>query len=184
MTSRAFGAGLPQSYPFKLQQLMAARYATQAFVMENEGKSNETAAEGVTRLPAVLKANNPDVVILLHGVNDVTFLGQSGVSRVAGYLDTMAKEARFAGARVILCTLPPQRAGGFRAGDPAVIANYNQWVRDIARGEGAFVADFARELGDLNLIGIDGVHPTEAGYARMAQILLDVIRSQFEVTTP
>jgi lysophospholipase L1-like esterase len=179
---RAMSAGLPQSYPFKLQQLLAARYTAQTLVMENEGKANEAAADAVARLPGILRATAPEVVILMHGVNDVTFLGQSGVTRVTGYLNTMARDARFAGARVILCTLPPQRPGGFRAGEPAVIANFNQALRDLARGEGAILADFARDVRDLNLIGVDGLHPTESGYARMAQILFDLVRSQFEIT--
>ena len=46
------------------------------------------------------------------------FFGLGSVSRVAGYVNTMARDARFAGAEVVLCTLPPNRPGGFRAIDP------------------------------------------------------------------
>jgi len=49
----------------------------------NEGLPGESAADGLSRLRGVLRATSPEVVILLHGVNDVTFLGLAGVSRVA-----------------------------------------------------------------------------------------------------
>ena len=175
------GAGVPQSYPFKLQQLLTTRYTRQSVVVENEGRPGEAAADAVRRLPTALRATSPELVILLHGVNDVAVQGAASVARVAGYVNTMARDARFAGVQVVLCTLPPQRPGGFRAGDPAAIASYNQALREIARGEGAILVDFARDLGDLNFVGIDGLHLTEAAYTRMAQLLFDVIRSRFEL---
>jgi len=177
-------AGLPQSYPYKFLERLQARYAAQTFVVENEGKPAETAADGRLRLPPILRNLGPEVVVLLEGVNDVSFLPVSGVSQVAGYVNTMARDSRFAGAQVIICTLPPQRAGGFRAADPAVIRAFNQALRDVARGEGATLVDFANEFGDLSLIGSDGLHPTEAGYTRMADILFDTVRRTFEAPSP
>jgi len=175
-------AGLPQSYPFKLKELLSGRYTEQSFTMVNEGKPAEAAEDGVLRLPALLRAVAPEVVILLHGVNDITFQGQSGVNRTIGFLNTMARDARFSGAHVILCTLLPQRPSGSHAANPAVLTNYNQRVRDLARGEGALLIDFETDFGDLSLIGRDGLHPTEAGYSRMAQMVFDLLRQRFEVT--
>ena len=109
------GAGLPQSYPFKLLDLLHARYRTQTFVVENEGRPGEAASGGVRRLPEVLRAVGPEVVILMHGVNDITVLGRPAIGQTAAFLNTMARDARLAGARVVLCTLPPQRASGSRA---------------------------------------------------------------------
>jgi lysophospholipase L1-like esterase len=34
---------------------------------------------------------------------------------------------------------------------------------------------------DLSLIGADGLHPTEDGYVRMAQILFDALRQRYEL---
>ena len=182
--TRVMSAGLAQSYPFKFLERLQARYTNQTFVVENEGKPAETAADGMVRLPPILRSLAPEIVVLLEGVNDISFLEQRRVTQVAGYVNTMAHDARFAGAQVIICTLPPQRAGGLRAADPATVSSYNQALRDVARGEAATLVDFANDFGDLSLIGADGLHPTEAGYSRMADILFDTVRRTFEMPLP
>jgi len=178
------GAGLPESYPFKLRALLEGRYTADTFTIENEGRPAELAQSGALRLPGVLAANNPEVVILLHGVNDIVVFGASAVTRTAGYLETMARDARSAGAEVVLCTLPPERQSGFRAGDPTALALYNDAIRQIAAREGATLVDFARNFGDLRLIGTDGLHPTEDGYTRMAQLLFEALRARYEIASP
>ena len=64
-----------------------------------------------------------------------------------------------------------------------MIASYNTALRDVARGEGALLVDFERDV-DVSLIGLDGLHPTEAGYARMADVLFEAIRRRYELSTP
>jgi lysophospholipase L1-like esterase len=171
-------AGLPESYPFKLQSSLTGRYPSQVFDILNEGKPGEAAFDGMRRFPEVRRAFAPEVVILLHGVNDVTFLG-GGSRRVAEYVNAMAREARLGGSEVMVCTYPPQRPGGFRAAEPGVMTAYNDALRDVARGEGAILVDFEREVG-LGVIGFDGVHPTDAGYDRMAAVLFDLLRARYE----
>jgi lysophospholipase L1-like esterase len=175
------GAGLPTSYPFKLQALLTARYRDQATEVFNEGKGGEAAEDGVLRFPGALQADGPEVVILLHGVNDVSFADARAIPRVAGYVQTMAHEARQRGADVFICTEPPHRAGGLRAADPALISAYNRALRDVATAEGDQLVDFETTV-DISLIGTDGLHPTEDGYARMAQILFEALRQRYELT--
>ena len=182
--TRVMSAGLPQSYPYKFLERLQGRYTNQTFVVENEGKPAETAAAGVVRLPPILRSLAPEIVVLLEGVNDITFLEQRSVTQIAGYVNTMAHDARFAGAQVIICALPPQRPGGLRAAEPALVSSYNQALRDVARGEAATLLDLANDFGDLSLIGADGLHPTEAGYARIADLLFDTVRRTFETPVP
>jgi len=156
------------------------RYTDQAIEMFNEGKGGEAAEDGVLRFPGAMQADAPEVVILLHGVNDVSFGGARSIPRVAGYVQSMARDARQRGADVIICTEPPHRAGGSRAADPALISAYNRALRDVAIAEGAQLVDFEAMV-DLGLIGSDGLHPTEDGYARMAQILFDTLRHRYEL---
>lgn len=181
LTFGTLSAGLPQSYPFKLQTLLAARYTSQVLTIENEGKPGEAAVDGVLRFPSVLRATTPEVVILMHGVNDLSVLGPAAVNRVADYVNRMASDARNAGDTVFICTLPLHRKGGSHALDEATITAYNRVLRDVARGEGATVIDFEREV-DIRLVGADGLHLTEAGYGRMADVLFAAIRTRFEIT--
>ena len=169
-----------QSYPFKLEALLRASYPDQFFSVVNAGKPGEPAEDAVLRLPGLLQAESPEMVILLHGLNDITFFGQGSVSRTLGHVETLVHQAKSGGAQVMLCTQLPQRAEGFRAADPRVLASFNDGIRQLALREGVFLIDLSRDFGDLGLIGIDGVHPTEAGYDRMAEMLLHALRSRFE----
>jgi lysophospholipase L1-like esterase len=64
-----------------------------------------------------------------------------------------------------------------------VITEYNAWVRSLARGEGAVLVDlYAGMITDVpRYIGVDGLHPTEAGYERIAELVFAAIRQAFEV---
>jgi lysophospholipase L1-like esterase len=65
----------------------------------------------------------------------------------------------------------------------ALLQTYNSRVQAVARGEGALLVDvYSALVTDLNAyIGIDGLHPTEAGYRRMAALFADAIRGEFEL---
>jgi lysophospholipase L1-like esterase len=82
---------------------------------------------------------------------------------------------------VILATEPPSRPG-FRAVSTQFITAYNDRLRLIAAAEGALLVDlYAGMAGDVTrYIGVDGLHPNEAGYARMAELILQVIRENLE----
>ena len=171
--------GPPSSYPALLQGLLSTRYQGQTIVVHNGGRAGERAAFAIDRLTEWLLTASPNVVILLDGVNDI--LSSGAVGGLAGLtaLRSMLLMAKESGASVILCTLPPQRAGGPRAADPFVIAAFNELVRNLARDEGVALVDLAREL-DVSLIGADGLHPTDAGYVRMADVIFAALRDLFE----
>ena len=173
-------AVVPGSYPERLRALLANRYTDQTYSVLNEGVGGEWAVDGAKRFPAVLRAHNPEVVILMEGANDLGALGRPGVSSAVRALEAMAKEARFRAARVILAGLPPQRAPATLG---SLVAEYNAGVRDVARGETAIYVDlFAAFAGsEATLIGPDGLHPTPAGYEKIASVLFETIRANFEL---
>ena len=172
------------SYPERLRQLLVGRYTAQIpnIQMTNAGRSGEQAVDAVSRLPGVLSAARPDVVILLHGYNDLNALGTRGVTPAIAAMDAMAKEARLRGARVFLLSLTPPRLGGVNAPNASVVVTYNSRLQDIARGEGARFVDVYGPLRfDINrFIGPDGLHPTEAGYREIANLLFDAVRQELE----
>ena len=172
------------SYPTKLQEVLRRRYVTQSNSVEvtNAGQPGEWAQDGARRLPGVLANARPQVVILLEGINDVGTQLDLGVGRAANAVDSMAKEARNRGSRVILTTVPPPRVGGNRAVPTRLITDFNVRLRSIATGEGAVLVDlYEGMITDVpRYIGIDGLHPTEAGYERMAELIFAAIRREFE----
>ena len=72
--------------------------------------------------------------------------------------------------------------GGSEAFRDAVIMSFNSRVRAHRRPEGAVLVDvYPAFETDLNrYIGLDGLHPTEAGYQKLAELFFDAIRSDLE----
>lgn len=174
-----------ESYPTKLLTLMRTRYFTQAqqFVVTNAGLPREWAADGARRLPGVLTSTNPQVLLLLAGANDLEAVPTSaGVSTGLGGLLTMVRTARQRGVAVFVGTLPPVRPGGRLSLPVSLVQAFNDGIRAGAASEGAVLVDLhaAMAANVTTLIGIDGLHPTEAGYQRMAETFFTAIRTTYE----
>jgi lysophospholipase L1-like esterase len=186
-------ADRPDSYPFELQRLLTARYQTQTPEVLNDGVGGETAARtpasqsvGRLRLPGSLDANRPDVLLLMEGTNDL-LSGESGATNALVALEEMVIIGRARGARVLLATIPPQRAGGIRQRDrvAAMIPGFNDSIRQIAARQGVPLVDVYRALENrLDLIGVDDLHPTPQGYDLIAATSFDVIRARLEENQP
>jgi lysophospholipase L1-like esterase len=170
------------AYPTVLATMLRARYVSQASIIEviNAGLSGEWAQDGALRLPGVMTANRPEAVLLLEGVNDLgTPNGPADAGRA---IATMAQTVRARGARLFLATLPPSRPGGLRSVPNSLIMALNSRIRVTAAAEGAVLVD-VYPIFDADLtryIGIDGLHPTEAGYQKLAELFFDAIRSDLE----
>src|SRR5688572_6968825 len=59
------------SYPSQLQKLFTVQYEGQTLSISNEGWPGEAVADGLTRIPEAIAATNPEVLLLLHGANDL-----------------------------------------------------------------------------------------------------------------
>lgn len=174
-----------ESYPTKLLALLRARYFTQGqqFIVTNAGKSGEWSIDGAKRLPGVLAATRPQVVLLLAGANDLEAQPNSlGLNNATFGLQTMVRTARATGAAVFVATLPPSRPGGRLSLPPSLVQSVNDIIRAGAPVEGATLVDLHAAMAPdaTTLIGIDGLHPTEAGYQRMAATFFTAIRTAFE----
>ena len=193
--SSGFGEGMPYfqpvivpsaAYPTQLQSLLRARYTGQSAQIQvvNAGWPGEWAEDGARRLPGVLSAQRPEAVLLLEGINELAALGTPGVQRAWRAVDTMAKEVRNRGGRLFLATVAPTRAT--TSVSSAQIQSLNSLIRTTARGENAVLVDVYEALAtDVNrYIGIDGVHPTEAGYQKIAETFFAAIRADLEGRMP
>jgi lysophospholipase L1-like esterase len=177
-------------YPQRLRSLMQARYTQQTISVTNSGSPGECASaacagpSGQSRLGTVL-APSQDLVILLEGVNDIN--AGFAIGGIASALRQMVQAGKAGGRAVILCTLlpvKPDAVNGFLPSDPARIVALNEEIRLIAAQEGAVLVDAHAAFGGANvdgsLLSPDGLHPNDAGYQRLAQVLFDTIRVAFE----
>jgi lysophospholipase L1-like esterase len=122
-------------------------------------------------------------VIILHGHNDISAGADGAASGAAFEIEQMVSEARNRGMRVFLCTVLPRRSGGNKGIPQLYLDDFNARLRIVAARQGVTLVDtYAALVTDTNrYIGIDGLHPTEAGYAKIADTLFQVIQSNLEV---
>ena len=171
------------TYPAGLKRELEARYSSQLFFVTGAGLGGESSTGGVSRLPGVLNASNSEVLLLLHGVNDLAFGNPSSIPPMIANLRTMIQQGQGRGLRVFLATLPPQIPGGSRAGAQPLLVPANDQIRALAASQGATLVDVYQALqGSVStFIGSDGLHPTQAGYEAIARAFFDTIRQRLEV---
>jgi lysophospholipase L1-like esterase len=178
------------SYPNQLRLLLGARYPDQALTVANEGEPGEPIDAGIARLPSELALNVPEVLLLLHGANDlIRDPSRETAEYIAARLRDMIRLAR---ARppspvVLLATFPPQFVGvpPHRGAGAPFVPELNQRIAAVAQSEGATLVDLygALSTDTKRYIGVDGLHPTEAGFALMAQTFAVAVQGRFEVKT-
>jgi len=181
----ALDAGLERSYPYKLRTLMAARYTDQTVEVFNAGVAGKRASEDLDRFNGAVSDSRPEVILLMEGANDLNAPLGSGeginerIRLTVASLEDMVKSATARQITVLLGTLPPQRAGGPKGGAADFLTRYNDALKVMAGLKGAQIVDVFAQF-PLTDIGEDGLHPTEAGYQRLAEIWLDALKARYE----
>jgi lysophospholipase L1-like esterase len=169
------------SYPTRLGERLTRIYVAQMVTMFNAGRSGEWAADAPPRFATTLSQQNPEVVLLLMGYND---LGDSrSVSEGATALDRMVRDATAQGRRVFLATLAPTIPGRSHSANQGLLDSLNARIRGIAPARGAVLVDVYQALQpSVSMwIGVDGLHPNEAGYDRIAEVFFEAVRANLEV---
>lgn len=173
------------SYPRLLQSQLEARYTTQRPAISNEGLPGEFVADGKLRLPAAL-ATAPQVLLLQEGANDMNQAAPQ-IDTLVEDLRAMVREGRTRGMIVFVGTLLPQRPNACRGYDFCDGRNdtvtTNARIRTMAATEGATLVDLypAFDGQTSALLGLDGLHPNEAGYQKMADLFFEAIRQRLEL---
>ncbi len=171
------------SYPAVLQGRLQSTYPTQASSIEviNSGEPNERILDGNQRFPGVFASSRADVVLIMEGVNGLPLVGPD-IS--AGVMRIMVQTAKTGGSRVFVGSMLPQVAGRPRATTPtSELVAYNTTLQAMSRQESVVYVDlYGGMLAEAaTLIGSDGLHPTEAGYRRIAELFFAAIRGELEV---
>jgi lysophospholipase L1-like esterase len=180
-------------YPQRMLSILQARYPTQAVRVENAGRGGECASAscpfvgapvGQDRLPTRFAAAH-DLVILLEGTNDITF--PRTTTQLVDALRTMISTARAAGKSVLLSGLwpvkPREDNGDWKGANPSQISLYNGAIQQLAIAEAVPYIDMVARLGPgyIAYLSPDGLHPNEAGYQRMAEIVADAVVQHFAI---
>ncbi|SKB51987.1 arylesterase [Luteibacter sp. 22Crub2.1] len=153
-------------------RLLDARTSKMAtpWTMVNGSISGETSLSGRNRLPGLLKAQRPGVVVIELGAND----GLQGLplSQLAANLDVMIGAAQGAGAKVLLLgiELPVNYGPQYRDGLRKVYA-------DAAAKHKVPLLPFLLDgvALDPGLMQDDGLHPTARGEPRVAENVWKVL---------
>jgi lysophospholipase L1-like esterase len=145
----------------------------------NRGISGQTTPQMLVRFRADVINLNPSVVVILGGINDIAGnTGPSSLEMIQDNLASMSELAGINGIKVILCSVLPAFDFPWRPGlEPAgQVVRLNEWIKTYAEDNGHFYVDFFSAMVD-NRNGMksdftyDEVHPTEAGYVVMEQLL-------------
>ena len=173
---------LVETYPFKLEQMLLMRYPSQTFVVSNQGVGAERTDQGARRLPGVLDAEKPEVVMILEGTNAAWLLT---TSEQANNIRTMITSARNRGIDVIIATVMPIRPEQFptRPDYAARIIALNERIVQMAAEFkiGPVVDLYALFQANMNWLGPDGLHPTPEGQTHIAEAFSEEIVRRYDV---
>jgi lysophospholipase L1-like esterase len=170
------------SYPSVLQAQLRSTYTSQtgSITVQNAGEPNERILDGNQRFAGVFASSNAEVVLLMEGVNGLPGVGPDISTGIMRIMVQAAKEGR---ARVFVGSMIPQVAGRPRGTTPvSELLAYNNVLQIMSTQEGVtFVDLYNPMLPDAGtLIGADGLHPTEAGYRRIADLFFGAIRTALQ----
>jgi lysophospholipase L1-like esterase len=148
------------------------------------GISGQTTPQMLVRMMPDVVALKPKAVHIMAGTNDIA--GNTGPMTPEMSKDNfraMVAIARQNGLRILLASVPPAASFPWREGleTAAPIRLLNNWLRSYARQVGATYVDYYSAMADgaggmKPGLAYDGVHPTEAGYDVMAQVLEPILR--------
>ena len=176
------------SYPARVELSLRQIYPLQAsaFSVINAGFPGERALEGRQRIATVIQQYDPDAVLLLEGINDMTF--GAGALEAAAAVMGVIDMARTHKVTVLVGLTPQTYTSVYPNGETRTQASdrivpFNNELRRLTAGmQNVHLVDLYGRFGDnRSLMGADGLHPTDAGYALMAATFVQAIEAVFPV---
>jgi len=156
------------------------------------GISGQTTAQMVLRFRQDVVALEPAAVVILAGTNDIAGnTGPATLEEIESNLAAMTELAQANGITVLLSSVLPVYDYPWKPGlapAPKIVA-LNAWLRQYAATRGATYVDYHTPMADERqgmkaALAYDGVHPTEAGYRVMADIVEPLIRRALSSAPP
>lgn len=145
------GASEQHNYPTVLSRLTGRQVVA-------SGVSGEVSSQGLQRLPGELERVRPDLLILLHGGNDI--LRNGSAQTLEQNLEAMIILAQSKGIPVVLLGVPEKRLFSDAAPLYSELAERHDLV---------FIEDLLADLLREASMKSDAVHLNEQGYRALAQ---------------
>jgi acyl-CoA thioesterase I len=152
------GASESESYPAVLSTLISRPVV-------NSGVPGEVTAGGLARLPGVIEAHSPKLVLLCLGGNDM--LRHHNEARTKSNLRAMIKMLKDKGISVLLIGVPK----------PSLITSAPEFYSEIATEFGIpYEAKIVTSVLYTPDEKADPIHPNAKGYRRMAEAIAALLK--------
>jgi lysophospholipase L1-like esterase len=175
--------GGQKSYPYKLSTLLTTTYPTSGVQVFNHGKGGEAASGSAAkdRLAAALAKHQPQVLLLMHGANDLISEFDIPQNAVVDALEEMIELAQRSPGmdRVFLASLPPQLPSTERRTVPGEVPIFNNRLRNLAAATGAEFVDIFPNIDTQTMMAPDGLHLNEAGNQKMAEVFYAALKPRY-----
>lgn len=139
----------------------------------NAGISGNTSAQGLARLPMLLQAHSPDLVIVGLGGND--FLRRLPTEQTRNTLTDIVKTIQAANAQVVLVGIPEANLLAAASGSLSDHPMYEAIAQEL---KVPLIGDIWGPILSDPELRADTVHANAEGYATFAQALEEALRKQ------
>ena len=159
--SLTFGTGAtPETnYPAALEKLIGRKVIA-------AGIPGEVTADGLERLSDVIEAENPKLIILCHGGNDL--LRQTGERQAEANLRAMIALAKSKGIQVVMIAVPK----------PGLMLSPPPYYEKIAiELQLPIESSILRSVLSSPDLKSDTIHPNAAGYRKMAEAIAKLLKA-------
>lgn len=159
--SLTFGTGAtPETnYPAALEKLIGRRVVA-------AGVPGEVTADGLERLADVIEEEQPKLLILCHGGNDL--LRQIGEAQAEANLRAMVALAKSKGVQVVMLAVP-------KPGLTLALPGYYEKIAEEFKLP--IETAILRRIMASPALKSDTIHPNAAGYQKMAEAIAALLKS-------
>ena len=150
----------------------------------NRGISGQTTAQMLFRFQQDVVDLNPNLVVLLAGINDIAEnTGPISVKAIFENIVSMVDTAKANQIKVVICSVLPSNTITWKANtNPSdKIIELNQMIKTYADTNTITYVDYYHSMVDSNKgldkkYSDDGVHPNLGGYKIMESIILKILQ--------
>jgi lysophospholipase L1-like esterase len=158
----------------------------------HEGHSGLAISDIASRVNAWVTSTQPNIILLMIGTNDTAAFTNENADQIGARHDALVEQLRTVrpNAWILVASIPPQTSAIIQStnADRAVLTQQLDAVirknadARAAAGQRVRFVDVNSVLTTADLT--DGIHPTEAGYAKIAQKFLEGVRAALAPTPP